>query len=650
VATQRHSDPKRLSQLFRGELDWIVMKCLEKDRNRRYDTANSLAKDIEHYLQDEPVLACPPSVVYRLRKWLRKHRVAALTCVALALVLVLATLGLVANNLMIRSEQELTQAANERLQDNLKLSLKALDGTLQKLEVRMPRDPDAARENQEILTEALGFYENFAARNQADANVRREAATAYSRAGHLHLRLGNYEKGIAALDRAAEVSAKLIEDFPADQEAKRSLAEIHKSKGEAYLTRGELRTEDFQKGIEILEPLLATADLSSECLATLAELHNDLGLCLQRRGDFVEAENHYREALKLQASAVEKKDDLPSKLYAIEQLAGYRGNLAYLFTEANRPEKAVRELRDVITAFTQVKTQASTLPGYQRGRLPGFPSWQTFDAGLAEAYCMLARAQRTLGQSRAAEKSCEQSLKLWTQVAADWPAEHRHRWKLAIVESNFGTLVFESGRRAEAAKHYRKSIDLLVMLDKQSPNVRDNQEELGISLVRMGDFLFAEGDRKLAAEHYRRALVLMDRLVTSNPDSASDADALAWFLAICADPNFRDPARAVSLARVAVKQSPENGAFWSTLGVAQLRQGQWQAAVVSLENADRIHQGRDEGTLWFLAMAKWRLGDKERARTCYDRADQLAKVYEYPRTEEARFRDEASQLHIRSVR
>src|SRR5579864_5425701 len=69
VSTQRKTDPKRLSQLFRRELDWIVMKCLEKDRNRRYETANGLAGDIERYLHDEPVLACPPSASYRLRKF-----------------------------------------------------------------------------------------------------------------------------------------------------------------------------------------------------------------------------------------------------------------------------------------------------------------------------------------------------------------------------------------------------------------------------------------------------------------------------------------------------------------------------------------------------------------------------------------------------
>ncbi len=59
---------------MRGELDWIVMKCLEKDRTRRYETANGLARDIKRYLADEPVEACPPSAGYRLRKFAHKHR------------------------------------------------------------------------------------------------------------------------------------------------------------------------------------------------------------------------------------------------------------------------------------------------------------------------------------------------------------------------------------------------------------------------------------------------------------------------------------------------------------------------------------------------------------------------------------------------
>jgi WD40 repeat protein/serine/threonine protein kinase len=85
VSMQRKSEPRRLSQLFRGELDWIVMKCLDKDRRRRYETANSLAADVQRYLADEPVQACPPSAGYRLKKLVRKNK-RALSAATLLLV------------------------------------------------------------------------------------------------------------------------------------------------------------------------------------------------------------------------------------------------------------------------------------------------------------------------------------------------------------------------------------------------------------------------------------------------------------------------------------------------------------------------------------------------------------------------------------
>ncbi|HEV3384782.1 MAG TPA: serine/threonine-protein kinase, partial [Gemmata sp.] len=75
IAAARKAEPGRLAMLVRGELDWIVMRCLEKNRARRYETANALARDVERYLKDEPVEACPPSVGYRLRKFGRKNRV-----------------------------------------------------------------------------------------------------------------------------------------------------------------------------------------------------------------------------------------------------------------------------------------------------------------------------------------------------------------------------------------------------------------------------------------------------------------------------------------------------------------------------------------------------------------------------------------------
>jgi serine/threonine protein kinase/WD40 repeat protein len=74
ISAQRRTEPAKLGAILRGELDWIVMKSLEKDRTRRYETANGLVRDIERYLHDEPVEACPPSVGYRMRKFMRRHR------------------------------------------------------------------------------------------------------------------------------------------------------------------------------------------------------------------------------------------------------------------------------------------------------------------------------------------------------------------------------------------------------------------------------------------------------------------------------------------------------------------------------------------------------------------------------------------------
>jgi WD40 repeat protein/serine/threonine protein kinase len=74
ISAQRQTVPAKLTKLVRGELDWIVMKALDKDRNRRYETANGLVRDLQRYLADEPVQACPPSVGYRLRKFARRNK------------------------------------------------------------------------------------------------------------------------------------------------------------------------------------------------------------------------------------------------------------------------------------------------------------------------------------------------------------------------------------------------------------------------------------------------------------------------------------------------------------------------------------------------------------------------------------------------
>src|SRR5438067_859762 len=79
ISAQRHMEPAKLTKHVRGELDWIVMKTLEKDRNRRYESASAFAADVQHFLDDAPVEACPPSTAYRVRKFARRNKAALLT-------------------------------------------------------------------------------------------------------------------------------------------------------------------------------------------------------------------------------------------------------------------------------------------------------------------------------------------------------------------------------------------------------------------------------------------------------------------------------------------------------------------------------------------------------------------------------------------
>jgi tetratricopeptide (TPR) repeat protein/serine/threonine protein kinase len=116
LAANRGTDPAKLTKLVRGELDWIVMKALDKDRNRRYETANAFAADVQRYLADEPVLACPPSVGYRIRKFARRNKRGLVTVAALsvAILVAVAALGWAVRDRQVH-EQELARKAERDL-------------------------------------------------------------------------------------------------------------------------------------------------------------------------------------------------------------------------------------------------------------------------------------------------------------------------------------------------------------------------------------------------------------------------------------------------------------------------------------------------------------------------------------------------------
>src|SRR5262249_29952940 len=141
VAEARKTEPGKLSRLMRGELDWVVMRCLEKDRSRRYETANALARDVARYLADEPVEACPPSAWYRARKVAKRYKAPLAVAGAFALLL---GAGLAAAGLRWewRGERAARQAATEA-----RMEAEELGENNRRLAVESQEERDRARSN-----------------------------------------------------------------------------------------------------------------------------------------------------------------------------------------------------------------------------------------------------------------------------------------------------------------------------------------------------------------------------------------------------------------------------------------------------------------------------------------------------------------------
>jgi serine/threonine protein kinase len=127
ISAQRKTEPARLAKLVRGELDWIVMKALEKDRTRRYETANGLARDLQRYLAGDPVEAGPPSAVYRLRKFARKHRAALTTASLFAALLVVGAVVSTWQAIRATRAEAATKQALTRVQEEQGKTTAALD-------------------------------------------------------------------------------------------------------------------------------------------------------------------------------------------------------------------------------------------------------------------------------------------------------------------------------------------------------------------------------------------------------------------------------------------------------------------------------------------------------------------------------------------
>ena len=347
IAQKRYTVPKSLAKELRGDLDWIVMKCLEKDRARRYPTANGLAQEIERHLHHEPVLAGPPARIYRLRKFLRKHRGPV---GAVVIVFVVLTAGLFASTWSyLRAERQRQRADTEAL-----TSARIKEFLVGLFKVSSPDEAlGRAITAREILDRGAGRI-----RAELTDQPLVQAALADT-IGTVYANLGLYDTAERLLQEVLSLRQRNLPELHVDTaatldhlgsvlNARGKYAEAERVHREALAMRQKLVGREHAAAAESLAHL-ASAVFALDRRSEAEELHNealairrkvlgpddpvvassllDLARLARARDDVEDAERLYREALDMRIRALGRlHPDSVETLYGLAGLLYRKGD------------------------------------------------------------------------------------------------------------------------------------------------------------------------------------------------------------------------------------------------------------------------------------------------------------------------------------
>ena len=662
IAANRGIEPARLSRTLRGELDWIVMKALEKDRNRRYETANGIALDLQRYLADEPVQACPPSAEYRLRKFARRNKAALAVASVVTVSLLFLLVGLAVSNLLISWERnekvnalEAAKASEEKAKKQEQVALesaknakaqrvraqnyflrarlamrdalmKALQGEDEWSEVPVPL-------RKQLAEDLLRFLHAFIDEASDEPSLRYETGWAYWSLAALHTSWGEDEKAQDFLRQSIVILDPLVEEYPAVHEYRMQLAASNLDLARQLAQTGRTRESEtaFRRVIENYEKLLLEVPGSSNYRSYLSQCHQAMGQLLLSAGRTKEADVHSRQAVTLWEDSegwAARGDILRAQEKLDEAISCYRKALELDSKNAS----ALYRLGSALNKHGRVDEAIAC------------------HKKLIELDPKSASGHIGLGHALKAQGNIDQAIVCFrTAVALDPHRGNSHH--------DLGSLLRTSGKLDEAAACFKKAIDL-------DPNDPRPHAGLGHVLRHLGNEDEAIAcykkaisiDPKYAEAHYNlgisfRALGMVGEAIDSyqetirlKPDHDQALRRLAWIYATWRDPKFRDTKQAVELARRAVNVSPKDGTCWITLGAAHYRTGDWKAAVEALNESMKQRNGGDSLDWFFLAMAHWQLGDKVQARKWYGQAVLWTEMNQPKNDELRRFREEAEEL------
>jgi eukaryotic-like serine/threonine-protein kinase len=450
TAEARGTEPRQLASLLRGDLDWITMKALERDRARRYGAPSELAADIRRYLNHEPVEARPASASYRLRKYVRRNRVAA--AVVAGLVLLLAAFSVLQALQLRRITRERDRATHER--DRATRITDFMTGMFK------VSDPGEARGNsvtaREILDKASKDMETGLAKDpEVQAQMMQVMASTY-------LNLGLNARAHELAKHAFDARMSLLgPDDPKTLESMTQLGRVLDHEGHEPEAE-KMEREALAEERRILGP---DDPLTIETMSSLAWI-------VQAQGRFDEAEKLTREVI-----AIATRRLGPGST----QVLGAMSSLSAVLWNQGRyaeAEQAYRQLFDV----------------YRRTLGPDHP-------GTLNVMSNLAVTIQTEGRFSEAEQMYREVLTKEQRVLGP---EHP-----AILGTmfNLASLLANEGRHAEAEKLYRETLAIqLRTLGPEHPRTLLTKDDLA-------DELFNEGHVEEAEKLHREALVAMVRVI-----------------------------------------------------------------------------------------------------------------------------------------
>jgi serine/threonine-protein kinase len=560
--------PRRVDPSIDPALEAGCLKAMALRPEDRHGSCRALAEDLERWMADEPVSAWREPFARRAWRWVRRNRTKV---VAAAVLLVTATITLGISTVLVARERNEAEAQGRRARRAVHLLARGAD-------IAFDDQLDPVQE--EMLRDALEYYNEFTARSSNDPAVRLEHGRAYRQMGDIRRKLGRLRESEGAYLKAIGRLEPLADSRAVGREATRELAHTRTLLADLLIRRGADKGRAGGLYEQALEAQVALAGAGGDKAASAEDLLR-LGQTLKSRGDLLRLDGRFREAgtaydraiveLERARSADAGLAEAPAALaLAIDARGWIRSETGDGAGAEADFRRAVARLEELVAAFP-------TAPRYREA--------------LARALNSLALVEKATGRLADAEAHLRRELPLAERLSQDFPGRAEYRRALSRALHNLGIVLSNQRRDADAVPILRRAVEVAAALSAASPDDVQVRLDLVRDRIALGDILRQKGETPAAIAELEAARVLVGALIKEFPDRPRYRDLLAQDLVNLALARQGEPAKADELYRAAaglfdelVAAYPENVDY--RLGQATCLQNQG-VALASAGQADR---------------------------------------------------------------